>query len=85
MHNACAEEVLELQVKEEYYPEVDALIKRLTGASRIHIMQHALRRGKVEKRCGFTKQSKALAWDRLQHQIYSQDNLPCILSKQTLM
>ncbi|DBB06063.1 TPA: hypothetical protein ACH3X3_009633 [Trebouxia sp. C0006] len=38
------------QVKEEYYPEVDALIKRLTGASRTHIMQHGLRRGKVEKR-----------------------------------
>ena len=40
MHNACAEEVRLTQVKEEYYPKVDALIKRLTGASRTHIMQH---------------------------------------------
>ncbi|KAL0019691.1 hypothetical protein WJX79_009024 [Trebouxia sp. C0005] len=40
----------EQQVKKEYYPEVAALIKRLTGASRAHIMQHGLCRGKVEKR-----------------------------------
>jgi hypothetical protein len=59
MQNACAEEVHLTQVKEEYYPEVDALIKRLTGASRTHIMQHGLRRGKVEKRCALIKQSKA--------------------------
>lgn len=80
MQNACAEEVHLTQVKEEYYPEVDALIKRLTGASRTHIMQHGLRRGKVEKRCALIKAKLGLAWDRLQHELYSQDNLPCILS-----
>ncbi len=68
--------LLETQVKKEYYPEVTALIKRLTGASRTHIMQHGLRRGKVEKRYALIKQSKALARDRLQQQNYSQLNLP---------
>ncbi|DBA72361.1 TPA: hypothetical protein ACH3X2_010514 [Trebouxia sp. C0005] len=40
----------EQQVKKEYYPEVAALIKRVTGASRAHVMQHNFRRGKVQKR-----------------------------------
>ncbi len=65
--------LLATEVKEEYYPEVDALIKRLTGASRTHIMQHGLRRGKVEKRYALIKQRKALARHQ---QIYIQVNLP---------
>ncbi len=61
--------LFETQVKTEYYPEVAALIKRLTGASRTHIMQHGLRRGKVEKKYALIQQSNTLACDRLQQHI----------------
>ena len=36
-----------VQVKHVYYPEVEGLLKRMTGASRIHVMMHGLRRGKI--------------------------------------
>ena len=37
------------QVKDVYYPEVKSLIQRMTSASRVEIIQHNLRKGKIEK------------------------------------
>jgi len=37
------------QVKNVYYPEVKSLIQRMTSASRVEIIQHNLRKGKIEK------------------------------------
>lgn len=37
------------QVKDVYYPEVKSLLQRMTSASRIEIIQHNLRKGKIEK------------------------------------
>lgn len=38
-----------MQVKDVYYPEVKSLLQRMTSASRIEIIQHNLRKGKIEK------------------------------------
>ena len=37
------------QVKDVYYPEVEGLIKRMTGASGVRVMMHGLRKGKIER------------------------------------
>lgn len=37
------------QVKEKYYPEVRSLLKRMTSASRVEVLQHNVRKGKIEK------------------------------------
>lgn len=44
------------QVKEVYYPQVKSLLQRMTSASRVEIIQHNLRKGKIEK--GHTDLSK---------------------------
>ncbi len=36
------------QVKERVYPLVDALLKRVTGATRTLIFDHTLRNGRIE-------------------------------------
>ena len=38
-----------VQVKTKYYPEVVELIKRMTGGSRVSVMMHAIRKGKIER------------------------------------
>ena len=45
----CAKWSSLLQVKAKHYPEVEAVLKQLTGASRVQVMMHGLRRGKTPK------------------------------------
>ena len=42
-------ELLARQVKEVYYAELDSLLKKVTGATRVYVMGHGFRRGKVQK------------------------------------
>lgn len=37
------------QVECDYYPEADSLIKQVTGASRVHIFDHTVRSGDLDK------------------------------------
>lgn len=37
------------QVKEMYYPEVRSLLQRLTSSSRVEVIQHNVRKGKIQK------------------------------------
>ena len=37
------------QVKKVYYPEVKSLIQRMTSSSRVEVIQHNLRKGKIDK------------------------------------
>ncbi|KAK9807623.1 hypothetical protein WJX72_004557 [[Myrmecia] bisecta] len=37
------------QVEARYYPEVEALLKQVTGATRVHIFDNTIRRGYVKK------------------------------------
>lgn len=40
----------EAELERVYYPEVEALVKRVTGAVRVHIFDHTLRNGAVAER-----------------------------------
>ncbi len=44
--SACKPAVM--QVKEKVYPLLDALLKRVTGATRTHIFDHTLRNGRIK-------------------------------------
>ncbi len=37
-----------MQVKARYYPEVQELLKRTAGASRVHIFDHTIRKGSAK-------------------------------------
>ena len=45
----CMYRVGVAQVKEMYYPEVRSLLQRMTSASRVEVIQHNVRKGKIEK------------------------------------
>ena len=36
-----------LQVKDQFYPEVKEMLKRVTGATRVEIFDHTLRNGHI--------------------------------------
>jgi len=38
-----------LQIKSVYYPEMEKLLKKATGASRVHIFDHTLRKGTIKE------------------------------------
>jgi len=38
-----------LQIKSVYYPMMEKLLKKATGASRVHIFDHTLRKGTIKK------------------------------------
>jgi len=38
-----------LQIKSIYYPMMEKLLKKATGASRVHIFDHMLRKGTIKK------------------------------------
>ena len=43
--------IFEVQVQALYYPEVEQLIKRVAGATRVHIFDHTIRRGRAAGYC----------------------------------
>ena len=38
-----------LQIKSIYYPEIEQVIKDATGASRVHVFDHTLRKGTIKE------------------------------------
>ncbi len=38
-----------LQIKSVYYPMMEKLLKKATGASRVHIFDHTLRKGTIKE------------------------------------
>ncbi|KAK8013074.1 hypothetical protein PG991_010449 [Apiospora marii] len=46
-------------IKAVYYPEVEALLKNVTGASKVFIFDHTIRRGAVDSRTGNSEQNPA--------------------------
>ena len=38
-----------LQIKSVYYPMMEKLMKKATGASRVHIFDHTLRKGTIKE------------------------------------
>ncbi len=38
-----------LQIKSVYYPVMEKLLKKATGASRVHIFDHTLRKGTIKE------------------------------------
>ena len=38
-----------LQIKSKYYPEIEQVIKNATGASRVYVFDHTLRKGTIKE------------------------------------
>ena len=38
-----------LQIKSVYYPMLEKLLKKATGASKVHIFDHTLRKGSIKE------------------------------------
>lgn len=48
IQSSGAHECMVMQVRERVYPLLDALLKRVTGATRTHIFDHTLRNGRIK-------------------------------------
>ena len=45
----CIDQGNVAQVKQVYYPQVRSLLQGMTSASRVEVIQHNLRKGKIDK------------------------------------